>query len=255
MEEDIEEVETEELCQTPEQLKYEPADTVDAGIASHDKEHLVTDIEKEEKGEKIKPEYEIVEKLKGCAVMDGDSASFNVVLNELCDNVQWFISETEINPSDSLYELTSYDTKYSLKILKCILKDNRRSIKFVCDENVSCSAKLTVQPMKPSVKEKTTLVQECATGDSVPLGVEIKGHVNPSIEWFKGLKRILNNPRKTLIENEDGESTLTLVNVSTADTGFYKIVVKSKSGTSDLKFNVKIKGKNHLHLIHTTKKV
>ena len=215
----------------------------------------MTDIEKEEKEEKIKPEFEINEKMRGCAVMDGDSALFSVVLNELCDSVKWYINDTEIDPSDSLYELTSDDTKYSLKILKCTLKDNRKSIKFVCDERVNCSAKLTVQPMKPSVKEKTSLVQECATGDSVPLGVEIKGHVNPSIEWFKGLKRILNNPRKTLIENGDGESTLTLVNASTADTGFYKIVVKSKSGTSDLKFNVKIKGKNHLPLIHLTKEV
>ena len=184
-----------------------------------------------------------IERLKPCVAMCENSATFSIKLNKEIDTFKWLINTEEIDMENPSYKFENKENCFSMTILQCSMNDNKKVIKFIANENedLSCAAKLTVQPIVPSVFKKDDSNNIYHTGDNIPLAIEIKGHTDPTIEWYKGMRKLTDN-KKTSITREGGESVLTILRASTSDSGVYKAIVKSKDGTSDVKFNIEVKG-------------
>ena len=185
-----------------------------------------------------------IERLKPCVTMCENSATFSVKLSKEIDAFKWLVNTEEIDMENPSYKFENKENSFSMTILQCSMNDNKKIIKFIANESedLSSAAKLTVQPIVPSVFKKNDSNNIYHTGDNIPLVIEIKGHTDPTIEWYKGMRKLTDNKNKTSITREGAESVLTIMRASTSDSGVYKAIVKSKDGTSDVKFNIEVKG-------------
>ena len=198
----------------------------------------------EDFGEDSDGRIKFIERLKPCVAMCENPATFSIKLNKEIDAFKWLINTEEIDMENPSYKFENKENSFSMTILQCCMNHNKKIIKFIANENedLSCVAKLTVQPIAPSVFKKDDSINIYHTGDNITLAIEIKGHTDPTIEWYKGMRKLTDNKNKTSITKEGAESVLTILRASTSDSGVYKAIVKSKDGTSDVKFNVEVKG-------------
>ena len=195
------------------------------------------------KDEVFVPPILIMEKAKAVVMKAGKPISFSVLLNQTADKVEWYLRDKLVEESPK-YEFSEEENKYTFVIKKGTISD-KGAVKFVATNaagSVSCSAKLTVQPADPEMIEKADIEQEVVAGKDIILAVELEGHPNPKVEWFKGFKKLLNVSGKTEISVEGSVYTLLLKNAKLDADGQYRCVASSSSGKSEKKFTVHMKG-------------
>ena len=195
--------------------------------------------------------FKVTEKMKPVVVECGDHAEFAVTFSETPDQVKWFIEDAEIDITKSdgySMKIDKENNKYSFTILKCIMEENKKAIKFVAirgDSQLTNSIRLKVQPAMPGLKQLYPLNETYEEEEEIKLAVEVKGHGEDfTVEWFKGFKVVnINEGSYGFIRDNQNRLFFIIKNCQKSDAGSYKVVVKSSVSTSELKFETfKVKG-------------
>ena len=95
----------------------------------------------------------------------------------------------------------------------------------------------------PKFTQKPALKQ---AGSSIVFSCELEASPEPSITWFKGSEKLIDNDRIQTSLTSKGERgfglQLVLKNVSAADSGTYKVEAKNELGQMSANMNLNLQG-------------
>lgn len=193
-----------------------------------------------------KPDFK--EKLKGVEVLEGDTASFEVLISGYPEpNVEWFKGTTKLENVGRLEVICSRDeNRFGLNIGN-VNQDDIGMYKCVATNEVgkaTCRADLNVKErlFAPEFSEEQsdsplTVIE----GDEVALHVTISGKPKPDVRWYKDGK-IIRESNRLDIKARGDKFSMTILRIKSDDSGVYKCEAKSKMGTVARTFDVRVAG-------------
>ena len=193
-----------------------------------------------------KPDFK--EKLGGVEVVEGDCASFDVVVVGYPEPfVEWYRGtiklqndeRTEIKEVKDLarFSLTIKDvSRDDAGIYKCVASNEAG--KTTVRGELSVKERLFAPEIPEGQEEAPITVTE---GDDCNLNTTIVGKPKPDVKWYKDDKPLRESTRLDIKARGDKHSVV-ILGIQTNDSGVYKCEAKSKMGTATRKFDVRVRG-------------
>ena len=193
-----------------------------------------------------KPDFK--EKMKGVEVMEGDTATFDVLVVGYPEpTVEWFRGTTKLkNDARSEIKEDRDNCKFSLSIgdvkredagmYKCVAANEAGKTTVRAD--LAVKERLFAPEFAESESEAPITVTE---GDEVNLNVTINGKPKPDVKWYKDDKPLRESNRLDIKARGDKYSVV-ILGVRADDSGVYKCEAKSKMGAVTRTFDVKVEG-------------
>lgn len=193
-----------------------------------------------------KPDFK--EKLKGVEILEGDTASFEVLISGHPEpKVEWFRGTTKLENVGRLEIIDSRDENRFRLNIGNVNQDDIGMYKCVASNEVgkaTCRADLNVKErlFAPEFSEEELDSPLTVTeGDEVTLRVTISGKPKPDVRWYKD-GRIIRDSNRLDIRARGGEYSMTILRIKSDDCGVYKCEAKSKMGTVTRTFDVRVAG-------------
>jgi len=193
-----------------------------------------------------KPDFK--EKMKGVEVMEGETATFNVVVVGFPDpSVEWFRGTTKLTNDERVeiredkendhFSLAIGDVKREdAGMYKCVAANEAGKTTIRAD--LSVKERLFAPEFAEGQPEAPLAVTE---GDEVNLNVTINGKPKPDVKWYKDDKPLRESNRLDIKARGDKHSVV-ILGIKAEDSGVYKCEAKSKMGTVTRTFDVKVQG-------------
>ena len=193
-----------------------------------------------------KPDFK--EKMKGVEVMEGETATFNVLVVGYPEpSVEWFRGTTKLT-NDERIEIREdkENDRFSLAIgdvkredagmYKCVAANEAGKTTIRAD--LAVKERLFAPEVAEGQAEAPIAVTE---GDEVNLNVTINGRPKPDVKWYKDDKPLRESNRLDIKARGDKHSVV-ILGIKAEDSGVYKCEAKSKMGTVTRSFDVKVQG-------------
>ena len=193
-----------------------------------------------------KPDFK--EKMKGIEVMEGDTATFNVVVAGYPEpSVEWFRGTTKLtndgrieikeDKENNCFSLAIGDVKRDdAGMYKCVAANEAGKTTIRAD--LAVKERLFAPEFAEGQAEAPIVVTE---GDEVNLSVTINGKPKPDVKWYKDDKPLRESNRLDIKARGDKHSVV-ILGIKAEDSGVYKCEAMSKMGTVTRTFDVKVQG-------------
>ena len=193
-----------------------------------------------------KPDFK--DKMKGVEVMEGDTATFNVLVVGYPEpSVEWFRGTTKLTNDDRIeIKEDKENDRFSLAIgdvkredagmYKCVAANEAGKTTIRADLTVK--ERLFAPEFAEGLSEGPIAVTE---GDEVNLSVTINGKPKPDVKWYKDDKPLRESNRLDIKVRGDKHSVV-IFGIKAEDSGVYACEAKSKMGTVTRTFDVKVQG-------------
>ena len=193
----------------------------------------------------VKPQF--VKSLKNVEVSKGREAVFRVsVSGKPKPKVKWLREDEEIDDEGKfVLEQTDKD-EYTLSIEKCSYYDAGEYTCVVTNAGgqVTSTAelKVTEKIIVPCFEEgpEDALI-EVWEGAPLKLQVNIRGHPQPTVVWFKN-DRPVRGKKNIEVSSVEGRHTLSIAKVTPEDSGVYTCEATSSAGKARREFRVSVHG-------------
>ena len=193
-----------------------------------------------------KPDFK--EKMKGVEVMEGDTATFDVLVVGYPEpSVEWYRGTSKLkNDERTEIKEDQENNRFSLSIgdvkredagmYKCVAANEAGKTTIRADLTVK--ERLFAPEIAEGLEEGPITVTE---GDEVNLNVTITGKPKPDVKWYKDNKP-LRETNKLDIKARGDKYSVVILGIKAEDSGEYKCEAKSKMGTVTRNFDVKVQG-------------
>ena len=193
-----------------------------------------------------KPDFK--EKMKGVEVIEGDTATFDVLVVGYPEpSVEWFRGTTKLKSDDRVeIKEDQENNRFSLSIgdakredagmYKCVAANEAGKTTVRAD--LAVKERLFAPEFAEGQPEAPITVTE---GDEVNLNVTINGKPKPDVKWYKDDRPLRENNRLDIKARGDKYSVV-ILGIRAEDSGVYKCEAKSKMGTVTRTFDVRVQG-------------
>ena len=191
-----------------------------------------------------KPDFK--DKMKGVEVMEGDTATFSVLVVGYPEpSVEWFRGTTKLT-NDERIEIKEdkENDRLSLAIgdvkredagmYKCVAGNEAGKTTIRAD--LSVKERLFAPEFAEGLSEGPIAVTE---GDEVNLSVTVNGKPKPDVKWYKDDKPLRESNRLDIKARGDKHSVV-ILGIKAEDSGVYTCEAKSRMGTVTRTFDVKV---------------
>ncbi len=188
-----------------------------------------------------------VKPVESVTVLLDNEAEFSVQVEGNPEpEVKWFLNEKLLKDRGRFQLIKEKDSRYVFVLGKCKQTDSG-IVKCVAKNDageVSCTANIVIteQNSAPVLKEITESVCEFLAGSDARLEVLTSGNPEPTVNWLKGFKRLVESKDKYEVEKTQNKNVLIIKNLKLEDAGTYKCLASNQNGDESLVFTVKVKG-------------